>query len=71
MVVTAATILLAAAPLFVYRSPDGSCILACSNDCSMRLFNLPTELYTTVGSECVEMVNYSVKIAIRAKINII
>ena len=29
---------------FFFRAPDGSCILTCSNDNKMRLFNLPAEL---------------------------
>ncbi|XP_028405488.1 telomerase Cajal body protein 1-like [Dendronephthya gigantea] len=27
-------------------SPDGTCILTCSNDNTLRLFNLPTEMYS-------------------------
>ena len=28
------------------RAPDGTCLLASSADCKLRLFNLPTELYS-------------------------
>ena len=28
------------------RAPDGTCLLVCSADCKMRIFNLPSELYS-------------------------
>ena len=28
------------------RAPDGTCLLVCSADCKMRLYNLPSELYS-------------------------
>jgi hypothetical protein len=30
----------------ILRSPDGTCILTCSDDNMLRLFNLPIELYS-------------------------
>ena len=32
------------------RAPDGSCLLSCSNDNIMRLYNLPGQLYSDPGS---------------------
>jgi hypothetical protein len=32
------------------RAPDGSCLLSCSNDNIMRLYNLPAPLYSDPGS---------------------
>ena len=31
---------------FACRSPDGTCVLCCSNDNIMRLYNLPSQLYS-------------------------
>ena len=28
------------------RAPDGTCLLVCSADCKMRIFNLPSQLYS-------------------------
>lgn len=36
------------------RAPDGSCLLTCSNDNKMRLFNLPTELYSNTALQTPE-----------------
>ena len=35
----------------VPRSPDGTCLLTCSDDDVMRLYNLPTELYQSGATE--------------------
>ena len=32
-------------------SPDGTCIIACTNDNHLRLYNLPSELYASVPNE--------------------
>ena len=34
----------------LHRAPDGTCLLSCSNDNMMRLYNLPTQLYSDPGS---------------------
>jgi len=45
---------------FLYRAPDGTCLLTCSDDNKMRLYNLPTELYSGVVDGLPEMVSQSV-----------
>ena len=42
--------------LYIRRSPDGTCLLTCSDDNKMRLYNLPTELYSGVVEGLPEMV---------------
>lgn len=39
------------------RSPDGTCVLVCSNDNRMRLYNLPVELYSGVVKGLPDMVS--------------
>ena len=41
----------------VIRSPDGTCILTCSNDNCLRIFNLPDELYYGKITSIPEMVS--------------
>ena len=36
------------------RAPDGSCILTCSDDNLLRIFNLPASLYSNVNQCCEE-----------------
>ena len=36
------------------RAPDGSCILTCSDDNLLRIFNLPGTLYDNVNQCCEE-----------------
>ena len=39
------------------RAPDGTCLLVCSSDNKVRLYNLPLELYSGPGaSQLLEMV---------------
>lgn len=37
-----------------FRAPDGSCILTCSEDNLLRIFNLPVSLYSDVNQCCEE-----------------
>lgn len=36
------------------RAPDGSCILTCSDDNFLRIFNLPVSLYSNINQCCDE-----------------
>lgn len=35
----------------INRAPDGTCLLTNSDDNHLRLFNLPTQLYTSLSCE--------------------
>ena len=37
-----------------FRAPDGSCLLTCSDDNLLRIFNLPASLYSSVNQCCDE-----------------
>lgn len=43
-------------PQFTNRAPDGTCVLVCSNDNKLRLYNLPVELYSGVVKGLPDMV---------------
>lgn len=40
--------------LITIRAPDGSCILTCSDDNLLRIFNLPASLYSNINQCCEE-----------------
>ena len=48
--------------IFLSRSPDGTCILTCSNDNCLRIFNLPEELYYGKITSIPEMVKFGLVI---------
>ena len=46
------------------RAPDGTCLLVSSADCKLRLFNLPTELYSgPVEQQLPEMVSCQLSVS--------
>lgn len=47
----------------ISRAPDGTCLLVASADCKVRLYNLPSELYSgPVNTQLPEMVGITVEV---------
>ena len=40
--------------IIALRAPDGSCILTCSDDNTLKIFNLPASLYSDINHCCDE-----------------
>ena len=49
------------------RSPDGTCLLTCSNDNKLRLFNLPEVLYSKLPDD--DQLLEIVSIIVHIKVN--